>query len=114
MPSRYQFARFEWINKVTDVVLTNTAIPEYLASPVTWPPLHEFCETDVHFFSANLVNTGKSQKMVKDGEIVGLKGNSNGRNCAVHAVCGEHLALDELVRFRLYVVEVDGKAEEGI
>lgn len=52
--------------------------------------------------------------MVKDGEIVGLKGISNERSCVAHACCGEHLSLDELVRFRLCIVDVDGKMEEGI
>ena len=47
--------------------------------------------------------------MTKDGEIVGLKGTSNGRSCVSHDCCGEHVNLDDLVRFRLSVADIDGK-----
>lgn len=49
-----------------------------------------------------------------DGEIVGLNGTSNGRSCASHECCGAHLVIDDLVRFRLYVADVDGKIEEAV
>ena len=52
--------------------------------------------------------------MTKEGEIVGLKGTSNGRSCVSHDCCGEHVNLDDLVRFRLSVADVDGKIEEAI
>lgn len=52
--------------------------------------------------------------MVKDGEIVGLKGTSNGRTCEIHDCCGEHLAPDDLVRFKLSVVNVGDKTEDAI
>ena len=52
--------------------------------------------------------------MTKDGEIVGLKGTSNGRSCESHDCCGEHISPDDLVRFKLAVVDIDGKTEEAI
>ena len=52
--------------------------------------------------------------MTKDGEIVGLKDTSNGRSCVSHDCCGEHVNLDDLVRFRLSIVDIDGKIEEAI
>ena len=52
--------------------------------------------------------------MTKDGEIVGPKGTSNGRSCVSHDCCGEHVNLDDLVRFRLSVADVDGNIEEAI
>jgi len=52
--------------------------------------------------------------MVKDGEIVGLKDSSNGRSCESHECCGEHVAPDDLVRFKLAVVDINGKTEESI
>ena len=52
--------------------------------------------------------------MAKDGEIVGLKGTSNGRSCVSHDCCGAHVTLDDLIRFRLSVADVDGKIEEAI
>jgi hypothetical protein len=52
--------------------------------------------------------------MTKDGEIVGLKGTSNGRSCVSHDCCGEHVNLDDLVRFRLSIADIDGKIEEAI
>ena len=52
--------------------------------------------------------------MPKDGEIVGLKGTSNGRSCESHDCCGESISPDDLVRFKLTVVDIDGKIEEAI
>lgn len=52
--------------------------------------------------------------MSKDGEVVGLHGKSNGRSCASHECCGHHLLLDDLVRLRLCVVDIEGRTEEAI
>ena len=52
--------------------------------------------------------------MDKDGEIVGLKGTSNGRSCVSHDCCGAHVNLDDLIWFRLSVADVNGKIEEAI
>jgi hypothetical protein len=52
--------------------------------------------------------------MAKDGEIVGLKGTSNGRSCVCHDCCGACVNLNYLIRFRLSVADVDGKIEEAI
>ncbi len=41
--------------------------------------------------------------MTKDGEIVELKGTSNGRSCVSHDCSAEHVNLDDLVHFRLSV-----------
>ena len=52
--------------------------------------------------------------MTKDGEIVGLHGSTNGRSCESHTSCGSHVMPDDLIRFKLTMVEIDGTLEEGI
>jgi primosomal replication protein N len=52
--------------------------------------------------------------MVKDGKIVGLKESSNGRSYVSHDCCGEVAMINELVWFKLTVVDIDGKNEEAI
>ena len=52
--------------------------------------------------------------MVKDGKIVGLKESSHGRSCVSHDCCGEVAMINELVRFKLKVVDIDRKIEEAI
>ena len=52
--------------------------------------------------------------MSKDGEIVGLKGTTNGRTCESHDCCGKYITADDLVRFKLTVVDIDGTVEEAI
>lgn len=52
--------------------------------------------------------------MLKDGEIVGLGASSNGRSCVSHECCGHHLVMDDLIRLRSCIVDVDGRVEEGI
>ena len=50
--------------------------------------------------------------MVRDGEIVGLKGSSNGRACVQHACCGVSLQVDDLLRFKVgVVIQEDGTAK---
>jgi len=52
--------------------------------------------------------------MERDGEIVGIRSSNNGRCCSTHSSCGEHIRIDDLVRFKLCVVDIDGKLEEAI
>ena len=52
--------------------------------------------------------------MANDGDIVGLKGTRNGRSCESHDCCGDLTSPDDLVRFKLTVVDIDGKTEEAI
>ena len=52
---------------------------------------------------------------LKDGEIVGLGSENNGRSCQQHAICGSSIAVGSLVRFRSCVLEMDdGKIEQVI
>jgi hypothetical protein len=38
-------------------------------------------------------------------EIVGLRESSGGRSCSLHARCGEHVAVGNLVRFKYAIVD---------
>ena len=50
--------------------------------------------------------------MVHDGEIVGLKGTSNGRSCGQHTCCGSCVREGDLLRFKVGVVQhEDGMVE---
>ena len=50
--------------------------------------------------------------MDRDGEIVGLKGTSNGRSCGQHTCCGSCLQEGDLLRFKVGVVQhEDGMVE---
>ena len=51
---------------------------------------------------------------MRDGEIVGLRARTNGRSCESHDCCGEFLVADNLVRFKLTVVDIEGKVEEAV
>ena len=42
-----------------------------------------------------------------DGEIVGLRGTTNDRTCESHTCCGDSIKKDDVIRFKLTVV--DGK-----
>jgi hypothetical protein len=42
----------------------------------------------------------------RDGEMVGLKSDTNGRSCEAHLCCGASLHVGDLVRFRLVILEV--------
>lgn len=42
-----------------------------------------------------------------DGEIVGLLNPANGRSCVQHEICGAHLAVGDLVRFKREVTRID-------
>ena len=45
---------------------------------------------------------------LRDGKIVGLCQNNNGRSCESHAVCGEYLQEGDLIRLKKCVVEIEG------
>ena len=49
-----------------------------------------------------------------DGEIVGLDAENNGRSCTLHDVCGQYLQVDNLVRFKETIVDVNGVFESAI
>jgi hypothetical protein len=47
--------------------------------------------------------------MMIEGEIVGIRGTSSGRNCQQHPDgCGASLQVGEIFRFKRIVVEVEG------
>jgi len=51
----------------------------------------------------------------QDGELLGLNASSNGRSCEQHECCGKAVKADDVIRFKLAVVEdVLGKALETI
>jgi hypothetical protein len=52
--------------------------------------------------------------VVRDGEIIGIASRESGCICKSHEVCGELLAVGDLVKFKLVVIEVDDEKEETI
>jgi hypothetical protein len=44
----------------------------------------------------------------RDGEIVGLTSNTNGRLCKACECCGAALIVGDLVRFHLVMLEAEG------
>jgi hypothetical protein len=52
--------------------------------------------------------------MVRDGEIIGIASRESGSYCESHEVCGDHVAVGDLVKFKLVVIEVDGEKDEAI
>ena len=51
----------------------------------------------------------------RDGELLGLNASSNGRSCEQHECCGNAVKADDVIRFKLAVVEdVLGKPLETI
>jgi hypothetical protein len=55
-----------------------------------------------------------NNRMVRYGEIVGIASGESGRTCEIHKVCGELLAVGNLVKFKLVVIEVDDEEDEAI
>jgi hypothetical protein len=55
-----------------------------------------------------------SEDIIKDGEIVGLGGTTNGRCCARHACCGEHLRPNDYVRFRYVKLDFGRHTEDEV
>ena len=51
---------------------------------------------------------------IRDGEILGLRGTTNGRSCEQHACCGEIVRPNDCVRFKAAVVPIDGVDQAGI
>ena len=52
--------------------------------------------------------------MGRDGEIVGLASGESGRACESHEICGHHLAVGDLVKFKVVVLEQEGEVETKI
>jgi hypothetical protein len=48
--------------------------------------------------------------MSRDGEIVGVEGEEGCRSCEIHDVCGNYLAVGDLVKFKVTISLV---GEEG-
>jgi hypothetical protein len=51
--------------------------------------------------------------MSRDGEIVGLEGEEGGRSCKSHDVCGNHLDVGDLVKFKV-TMSLVGDEEEVV
>jgi hypothetical protein len=50
--------------------------------------------------------------MVRDGEIMGITRGESSCTCESHEVCGELLAVGDLVKFKLVFIEVDDEEED--
>ena len=53
-------------------------------------------------------------ELSKTIEICGLKESSNGRMCSTHAVCGEHVKINDILRLKECIVEVNNTLEPAI
>jgi hypothetical protein len=51
--------------------------------------------------------------MSRDGEIVGSEGEEGGRSCESHDVCGNHLTVGDLVKFKV-TMSLVGEEEEVV
>ena len=51
---------------------------------------------------------------IRDGEILGLRGTTNGRSCEQHACCGAIVRPNDCVQFKATVVLIDGVDQAGI
>ena len=51
---------------------------------------------------------------MRDGEVVGLAADNNGRSCAKHECCGEHVFVGDLVQFKKTLVWYNGKLDEAV
>ena len=47
-------------------------------------------------------------------EIVGLHSETNGRSCNVHALCGEHVAVGDVLRMVPCIVQCNGEDENAV
>ena len=52
--------------------------------------------------------------MSMDGEIVGLRDKTNGRQCKSHGCCGDNIHPGSIVTFKLAMVKCYGKKEDAI
>ena len=52
--------------------------------------------------------------MSMNGEIVGLRGKTNGRQCKSHACCGDNIRPGSIVTFKIAMVKCHGKKEDAI
>jgi hypothetical protein len=51
--------------------------------------------------------------MSRDDEIVGLESEEGGRSCERHDMCGNHLAVGDLVNFKV-MMSLVGEEEEVV
>ena len=49
-----------------------------------------------------------------DLEIVGLDSSTNGRSCSRHAICGQYVFVDDVLRLVKCVVTVNGLTEDAV
>ena len=49
-----------------------------------------------------------------DLEIVGLDSSTNGRSCTRHAICGQYVFVDDVLRLVKCVVTVNGVTEDAV
>ena len=47
-------------------------------------------------------------------EVVGLYSDTNGRSCTCHAICGDHVAVGDVLRLVRTVVSYNGRDEAAI
>lgn len=47
-------------------------------------------------------------------EIVGLYSDTNGRSCSVHAICGDHVNVGDVLRLVATVVDYKGSLEPAV
>jgi hypothetical protein len=59
-------------------------------------------------FSCHLLSTTISNRMGRDGEIVGLGSGESDRACESHDICGNHVSVGDLVKFKVVVLEDGG------
>jgi hypothetical protein len=60
--------------------------------------------------STNIRQSSTITDAGRDGEIVRLKSGTHKRSCEAHFCCGASLHVGDLVRFRLVILEVQGRA----
>jgi hypothetical protein len=51
--------------------------------------------------TADAATSTINSRISRDGEIVGIEGEEGGRSCERHDVCGNHLAVGDLVKFKV-------------
>ena len=71
-----------------------------------------FCLQDIAHSVQQRVKT--MSKKVDKLDVVGLLASENGRQCLLHAVCGQEVVEGVLVCFKWVSLTVDGKQEMGI
>ena len=69
----------------------------------------------MHHFTNNSTSMADEDSIEKpDIEIVGLDSSTNGRSCTCHAICGQYVFVDDVLRLVKCVVTVNGKTEDAV